>query len=932
VQRSAGRQPPTPALAPVVQRKTYSSSTAKTLLADTAQADVPSKIVSDHGPWLAKATDAERIDLLNACLASGADAAPVAIDLIWFRTANWQALARANPSVWEASLKQLRTQTLKGSFFSNLLDAFLFDTEEVARGYLTMNENYCASSLQEMFYDREGKPMVGPPSAAQQKARENPVDQEAAKDLLALQEKLRATRKIVLGTVEGATYYLPDGRQARKSEPAQFDPAGRPPQQLTPLPGDPPARRWETIKAGYDEGTEAVRTLLSLHPKLYLLVRENLEGTEKTAQVAGDTSPGRANSLALIAKELADTIRNIGVVRPLLGKAVAAELVPIHDQLRAGTTTSPRRPSRNWATDPLWKAAADAYTEYNKPPPWWQTLGLAAAEMAVWVFAGIATGGVGFAVGMAVKGGLEAAVAAGKSQVMTAASLSNVSRDTALVSSQQAEEARTAAIVAAAFAVLDALMIGVELRAAGAAAKLATVPGAQAARAIELSERVLQYEKKLLGRVAASETETAAKEAKALAADARRMATEAKAGGDAGRTRMAEKAADQAEAASKRIDDLATATRRAEQAKIGIPESEILSAFELPLEGGGKLIVSKTGQVFLCASPCSALIDRFADVIARNPALKARATAMETAEKEANSALAGLKGLSAKAVQQRMARLADALRKECERYKQAEAVVQWLAGEAPKYPGLAGKKLDVAAIARVLEKGPRVDGMKGQLLEELGGASVLEMLGTSSGRARLAGEFAAENLVFIPGHRLRDPQGRQLTDGIVGFWKGETFQIVTVIESKAGLWAAEGLRFGEAELSAVRSARHKLMIAAYKRGDKTGAKAIRDLEFASFMKAHKAEVDRALRAAESDSDWAMHAIEDVQEAMVKELRAQGKAAEATTVENLSTSQFAFQYRDKAAEAMELIPLPEAGQFTRDLERSGQLGGKISKAG
>ncbi|HVK35207.1 MAG TPA: hypothetical protein VM428_06070 [Microlunatus sp.] len=920
----------------MVQRRDYSSTTAKTLLSGTAQADVPQRIVADHGDWLATCNDAERIDLINACLASESGQASSAIDLIWFRTANWIPLARANLSVWQRSLAAMGGVWLTGYFFKNLLGSFLFDVEQVAAGYLDMNQAYCTSSLGEMFYDHDGKPLPGPPTAAQQSARANSVDEDAVQDALGLQEKLKATRTLVIGTVgTGAVVYLPDGRTARGTDQTaqvRFDPDQPPPPQLIPLPGDPPERKWKTIKAGYDEGTGALRRLLSLHPRLYLLIRGNFEDTGKTGQAGADKSPGRAKTTDLVASELAGTLRDITIVRPMLGKELARELLPIHEQLKGGQTTSPRNPGRNWASDPVWRAAADAYTDYNKPGPWWQTMGLAVAEAGVFILAGLATGGVGFAAAMAVKGGVEAAMAAGKSQVLSAAAGASVTPDTELVTAKQAEAAQTEAVVATAFAVLDALMVGVELRAVGATAKLARTAGGQAAKTIEMSQRVLEYERKLLGRVSASEASTAATDARKLAGDARRIADEAKATGDASAARMADRAAKRAEDAAGRVEKLAESVKTAEQAGRGVPAADIATAFEVPLAGGGKIVVSKTGKVFRCASPCQSIIDLYADVIARHPTLKARAGAVETAQQEAQNALPGLSKSSAAAVQKRIAALSVALEKDCKRYRQAETVAQWMVGEAPKYPGLAGKNLDTASLARIIEKGPRLDGLKGQLLEELGGSSVEQMLGSASGRARLAGEFAGKNLEFIPGYRLRAGDGRQLTDGIVGFWEGDTFHIVTIIESKAGLWAAEGLRLGEAEMSAVRGARFKLMMAAYKRGDRAGAAAVREMDFAGFVRTHRADVDAALRRAEDAGDWPKRAIEDVRERMAADLRAQGKPADAAAMERLSNTAWAAKYPDRMAEAQQLIPLPEAGQFTRDLERTGQLGGKIVDGG
>ena len=66
--------------------------------------------------------------------------------------------------------------------------------------------------------------------------------------------------------------------------------------------------------------------------------------------------------------------------------------------------------------------------------------------------------------------------------------------------------------------------------------------------------------------------------------------------------------------------------------------------------------------------------------------------------------------------------------------------------------------------------------------------------------------------------------------------------------------------------------------------------------------------------------------------MAADLRAQGKPADAAAMERLSNTAWAAKYPDRMAEAQQLIPLPEAGQFTRDLERTGQLGGKIVDGG
>ena len=101
-----------------------------------------------------------------------------------------------------------------------------------------------------------------------------------------------------------------------------------------------------------------------------------------------------------------------------------------------------------------------------------------------------------------------------------------------------------------------------------------------------------------------------------------------------------------------------------------------------------------------------------------------------------------------------MKTLAVAFEKECERYKRAEAVVEWLAGQKASYPGLSGKNLEAAAVARVLEKGPAVNGMKGQLLEELGGASVEQMLGSAARPRQIRRRIRGRGACVHPGLQI----------------------------------------------------------------------------------------------------------------------------------------------------------------------------------
>lgn len=98
---------------------------------------------------------------------------------------------------------------------------------------------------------------------------------------------------------------------------------------------------------------------------------------------------------------------------------------------------------------------------------------------------------------------------------------------------------------------------------------------------------------------------------------------------------------------------------------------------------------------------------------------------------------------------------------------------------------LLGKKITQAGVKRVFDRAPSRDQVKGQILEEL--MSVSGGLGSRHAKEAQAKEPAAE---FIPGRRITDEAGKQLTDGIVGVLldAGGTPQvkILKVFEAKAG--------------------------------------------------------------------------------------------------------------------------------------------------
>ncbi len=112
--------------------------------------------------------------------------------------------------------------------------------------------------------------------------------------------------------------------------------------------------------------------------------------------------------------------------------------------------------------------------------------------------------------------------------------------------------------------------------------------------------------------------------------------------------------------------------------------------------------------------------------------------------------------------------------------------------------------LDTLALERVLAKGPNVDHIKGQLLEELVESRIVPWLSTRQGGFALGITVpAGKKLEFIPGHLIRDTAGRQISDGMLVYRQGEELVIAAVFEAKAGKHAARELSFHRASVSSL---------------------------------------------------------------------------------------------------------------------------------
>lgn len=126
------------------------------------------------------------------------------------------------------------------------------------------------------------------------------------------------------------------------------------------------------------------------------------------------------------------------------------------------------------------------------------------------------------------------------------------------------------------------------------------------------------------------------------------------------------------------------------------------------------------------------------------------------------------------------------------------------------------QSIDEFAMERVLRKGPNVDFLKGQLLEELVESRVVPMLQDRAGSYGLGVRVQSARLQFVPGHLVRDLKGRQISDGLLVYRNKGAYEIVAVFEAKAGQRGSRELGLKSGSLSSL-SAEDRVNLRAYAR-------------------------------------------------------------------------------------------------------------------
>ncbi len=287
------------------------------------------------------------------------------------------------------------------------------------------------------------------------------------------------------------------------------------------------------------------------------------------------------------------------------------DLTPIHKQLWDGT---PAKSGHPWGEKLPRSVAKDVIGDYEATQ-FWLAIGLGTLAAAAFIFSEIATGGMAtflWAAAGTAASGTQAAISIEKYETLSAAASTATSEDTRLVSQEQVDEARVAAVLDTAFAFLDvygaAKGIGKAVQATAARKGLeglAKASGPEAAQAVQNAVRELGAHETIrrsapktveeLVELAGGETSEAGKALRTAAEDATMAPQAARVAGEAAApTAAARKLAGAAASVFERWSSLSRSDRlrelvkivNEELAKIGCPPLEPVVRLE---KGGGQL-------------------------------------------------------------------------------------------------------------------------------------------------------------------------------------------------------------------------------------------------------------------------------------------------------------------------------------------------------
>ena len=371
--------------------------------------------------------------------------------------AGFTAQASSHLDVWKKCVA--RDSDLKSlPEIQKMRTDFPNDVKQVVTDYLFANRTAVMNEMEQYgFPAQANQPMTDPNEAQQEQIKNLQLAAAAVAKLQKAQEKARDTYVGYQSNVSSG----PMGGEVQTIAPVRFDPFHPPEMRKAPeglIPGtaiirmDDKIADYDAIKKAYDDADVSVQGLLSSHPELYAIARENKSAT--TTDFANTESPAQARQqLATSMRKLFDDIE--GAQKKLdSGKLDPLDLIPIHAQLTAG---KPAASGTSWK-DGLEKSVVSDLQRDHDMDRALVELGLDLASTAAFLLAPF-TGGASLFIMLAgvAAVGAKAAMSSDRYEALAQASKTSVLPGTKLVQQDVVDEAQmiaTADQIALALAVL----------------------------------------------------------------------------------------------------------------------------------------------------------------------------------------------------------------------------------------------------------------------------------------------------------------------------------------------------------------------------------------------------------------------------------------------------------------------------------------------
>ena len=369
------------------------------------------------------------------------------------------------------------------NIIKSIKERFKEDVKEIAHRYLFINRQFILEDMQSLGILES----VG--TLGESELSYLTEIQEAARQVQQAQQVQRALRQIPVGTMEVFSHAEDP---TPSYVPVNFDPNNRPQFGSN---GEEMAS-WEDVKVQYDRIVSVIVGLGNRYPAIYSLIRNN--GITEFASPG--LSPGQAlstvrNSYLQVLQDIDETVPKIDN-----GDIEYYDFAPIHQQMFEGSVTASSGISWN---NEFYRWIAEDDLADHETREFWIQLGIAIPAAAAFVVAELATAGTAtFFIAAGLGIGLSAGAAAYSWEhyldlAQTAGT--NVSDETALVLSGQADAALIDSILNTAFAFLDVY---------APLARLVRAGTSTASRALTAAARheLLEASKKELAETTARET------------------------------------------------------------------------------------------------------------------------------------------------------------------------------------------------------------------------------------------------------------------------------------------------------------------------------------------------------------------------------------------------------------------------------------------